>query len=110
MLNATKQVCIARPGGLEPVPGWPVAGAYAEYQLPARPSQCIAEERRMTGSWKLGAFTIILDADRRVLLCHRRDLDLWNLRGGGVESRETPWDGVVREVREEMGLVVAIER
>jgi 8-oxo-dGTP diphosphatase len=64
----------------------------------------------MIGNWKLGAFAIILDADRRVLLCHRRDQDLWNLPGGGVESRETPWDAVVREVREETTLVVAIER
>jgi len=64
----------------------------------------------MTGSWQLGAFAIILDADRRVLLCHRRDLDVWNLPGGGVESRETPWDAVVREVREETTLVVAMER
>jgi 8-oxo-dGTP diphosphatase len=64
----------------------------------------------MTGNWKLGAFAIILDADRRVLLCHRRDLDLWNLPGGGVEPRETPWDAVVREVREETTLVVAIGR
>jgi 8-oxo-dGTP diphosphatase len=64
----------------------------------------------MISRWNLGAFAIILDDDRRVLLCHRCDLDLWNLPGGGVESRETPWDAVIREVREETTLVVAIER
>ena len=33
----------------------------------------------------LGAFTIILDEHERVLLCHRRDHDLWNLPGGRLE-------------------------
>lgn len=45
-----------------------------------------------------------------VLLSHRRDLDLWNLPGGGVEQDETPWDAAVREVFEETGLYVTIEK
>jgi 8-oxo-dGTP diphosphatase len=58
----------------------------------------------------IGAFGIIFDERGRVLLCHRRDFDAWNLPGGGVESRELPTEAVVREVREETGLEVAIER
>ena len=58
----------------------------------------------------LGAFGVIFDADRRVLLCHRRDMDAWNLPGGGVEDGESPWDAAVREVREEVGLDVEIVR
>lgn len=58
----------------------------------------------------IGAFAIILDQQGRVLLCHRRDLDAWNLPGGGVESGELPTEAVVREVREETGLHVAVER
>ncbi len=54
----------------------------------------------------LGAFAIITDDHNRVLLCHRRDYDLWNLPGGGVESGETPWDAVKREVFEETSLSV----
>ena len=46
----------------------------------------------------------------RVLLCHRRDLNVWNLPGGGVESGELPNEAVVREVQEETGLEVVIER
>ncbi|MGC9333521.1 MAG: NUDIX hydrolase [Anaerolineae bacterium] len=46
----------------------------------------------------------------RVLLCHRRDIDAWNLPGGGVESGELPTEAVIREVREETGLEAAIER
>ncbi len=58
----------------------------------------------------IGAFGILLDADGRVLLCHRRDVDLWNLPGGGLVPGEAPWDGVVREVAEETGLEVIVER
>lgn len=57
-----------------------------------------------------GAFAAILDDEGRVLLCHRTDFDLWNLPGGGVEEGESPWEAVVREVREEVGLEVTVER
>jgi 8-oxo-dGTP pyrophosphatase MutT (NUDIX family) len=52
----------------------------------------------------LGAFAIIFDEQNRVLLSHRRDMDLWNLPGGGVESGELPTEAVIREVKEETGL------
>jgi len=58
----------------------------------------------------VGSFAIILDPSQRVLLCHRRDRDLWNLPGGGLERDESPWDAVVREIAEETGLIVAVER
>jgi 8-oxo-dGTP diphosphatase len=57
-----------------------------------------------------GAFAVIFDDKRRVLLCHRRDMDAWNLPGGGIETGEAPWDAVVREVREEVGLEAAVVR
>ncbi len=58
----------------------------------------------------IGAFAIILDEEDRVLLCHRRDIDMWNLPGGRVESGETPWEAVVREVREETGFEVTVQQ
>ncbi|MGC9393649.1 MAG: NUDIX hydrolase [Anaerolineae bacterium] len=58
----------------------------------------------------IGAFAVIFDDAGRVLLCHRRDIDMWNLPGGGMESGELPTDAVIREVKEETGLDVAIER
>lgn len=58
----------------------------------------------------VGAFAMIFNAQHQVLLCHRRDMDRWNLPGGGVLSGETPWQAVVREVQEEVGLLVKVER
>ena len=57
-----------------------------------------------------GAYAVIFDEAGDVLFCHRRDCDFWNLPGGGVESGEAPWQAVVREVREEVGLEVEVAR
>jgi 8-oxo-dGTP diphosphatase len=54
--------------------------------------------------FSVGVFSLILDEKNRILLCHRTDRDLWNLPGGGLERGETPWQGVIREVKEEVGL------
>ncbi len=66
--------------------------------------------RRRLSSVQAGVFAVIVDAHDRVLLCHRRDLDLWNLPGGGVEDGETPWDAVIREVHEEVGIDAEVIR
>jgi 8-oxo-dGTP pyrophosphatase MutT (NUDIX family) len=72
--------------------------------------ELMAGKRSIGSGQGLGAFAVILDGDGRVLLVHRRDLDLWNLPGGRVEPGETPWQAVVREVREETGLDVKVTR
>ena len=58
----------------------------------------------------IGVFAIILDSKKRVLLCHRCDYNLWNLPGGKLEKGEAPWGGVIREVKEETGLNVAVDK
>jgi ADP-ribose pyrophosphatase YjhB (NUDIX family) len=58
----------------------------------------------------LWAFAIIVNEDNHVLLCHRNDYDLWNLPGGKVEIWESPWEAVIREVKEETGLDVEISQ
>ncbi len=47
------------------------------------------------------AFGIIKDEKNRVLLCLRNDIDFWNLPGGGLKKWESPWEWVIREVKEE---------
>ena len=58
----------------------------------------------------VGVFALIFDGQGRILLCHRRDYDLWNLPGGQLEEGESPWEGLALEVREEIGVEAAIER
>jgi len=60
--------------------------------------------------FKVGAFATIFNDKKEVLLCHRRDYDLWNLPGGKVEKEESPWEGVIREIKEETGLAAKIDR
>jgi len=59
-------------------------------------------------SFTIGVFGIIFDKKKGVLLCHRKDYDLWNLPGGGLKPGEFILDGVKREVKEETGLEVDI--
>jgi ADP-ribose pyrophosphatase YjhB (NUDIX family) len=46
----------------------------------------------------------------RILLALRRDIGWWNLPGGGMEPGETVEEALRREVLEETGLAVEIER
>lgn len=59
--------------------------------------------------FRIGVFAVI-ERDGRYLLAHRRDIDWWNLPGGGLEYDETLEDGLVREVREEIGVAIEIVR
>lgn len=61
---------------------------------------------------RLASYAVIVDEDERVLLAlwneaHERQ---WTLPGGGVELEETVEDGAVREVREETGYDVVLDR
>ncbi len=58
--------------------------------------------------FRVGVNALIFD-EGRVLLAHRRDIDWWNVPGGGMELGETVEEAVCREVREETGLEVVVE-
>jgi len=60
--------------------------------------------------YELGSFAIIFNPEGKVLLGHRRDMDIWNLPGGHVEKGELPSEAVIRETYEETGLEVEIVR
>ena len=62
-----------------------------------------------SAQFRIGVFALIFDEDQRVLLAYRRDIDWWNLHGGGMERGETVEDAVRREVREETGLEVEVK-
>lgn len=59
---------------------------------------------------RAAASAVIFDARGRILLQQRSDNGRWGLPGGGVEVGESVSAAVVREVREETGLEVAVIR
>ena len=57
-----------------------------------------------------GVSAVIFDDAGRILLQERTDNGLWGLPGGAVEFGESVLDALHREVREETGLSVEVER
>ncbi len=60
--------------------------------------------------FEVGVHAVVFDNQERILLAHRRDMDLWDLPGGGLDASELPTEGVIRETKEETGLDVEVER
>ncbi len=58
--------------------------------------------------FRIGIYALIFNKGE-ILLALRRDINWWNLPGGGLEIGESVEEGVCREVREETGLVVEVE-
>jgi ADP-ribose pyrophosphatase YjhB (NUDIX family) len=51
---------------------------------------------------------LLRDADDRVLLCRLTYKPEWDLPGGVVEVGESPADGLIRELQEELGITVRV--
>jgi len=66
--------------------------------------------KRKRAKFLVGVFAIIFDKQGRSLWCHRRDYDLWNLPGGGMEYGETPEEAIIREIKEELKVEAKIKR
>jgi 8-oxo-dGTP diphosphatase len=56
------------------------------------------------------AAVAVIFQEKTLLLILRQDVPIWVLPGGGIEDGETPEDAAIREVWEETGLKVKIER
>lgn len=54
---------------------------------------------------------VVFSPDRTaVLLILRRDVPVWVLPGGGIDPGESPENAAIREILEETGLTVKVER
>ena len=62
---------------------------------------------RLTRAQTLGVQAIVVEPPRRVLLVRHSYVKGWHLPGGGVERHETLEDALLRELREECGVVPA---
>lgn len=55
----------------------------------------------------MAAGVLLRDGAGRVLLVQPAYKDYWELPGGAVEAGESPYDAAVRELSEELGIVLA---
>lgn len=62
------------------------------------------------GKIRLGCSAAIFDEERRILLTKRTDNGQWCLPGGGMDSGESVVEACEREVWEETGLRVRVQR
>jgi 8-oxo-dGTP pyrophosphatase MutT (NUDIX family) len=66
--------------------------------------------RSVGGSGRVRVVQAVVRSDRGVLLCARRDLRGWELPGGAVRTGESDEAALRREVAEETGLEISLER
>lgn len=62
--------------------------------------------------WTGGVRVILLNEKGEILLVeqHHDGKDIWMVPGGGIEEGETSQDAAIREVMEETGLIIHVER
>ncbi len=60
---------------------------------------------RITGSGGVGVKAMVVTPDGRIVLVRHSYMAGWHFPGGGLKRGETPEQGVIRELREEIGLV-----
>ena len=76
-------------------------------------SEYVANLRKHVGKDLLmlpSACAVVVDDSGRILPGRRADTGKWSLPAGAIDSGEQPADAAVREVHEETGVHVAVER
>jgi 8-oxo-dGTP pyrophosphatase MutT (NUDIX family) len=76
-------------------------------------SEYVAGLRGLVGTGMLmlpSACAVVVDGHQRVLLERRADNGMWSLPAGAIDPGEQPAEAAVREVFEETGVRVAVER
>ncbi len=60
----------------------------------------------------VGLTGVILNDENKILVVNHsyRDGDYWSLPGGYMKGKETPREGLAREIEEETGLIVYVEK
>ncbi len=58
----------------------------------------------------MGADVLFLNEENKMLVVKPNYKDEWLLPGGTVESGESPKDGAIREIKEEIGLDIEIQK
>lgn len=58
----------------------------------------------------LSCGTLVVDAQRRLLLCHVTNTKAWDIPKGLLDPGESPLEAAMRELREEAGIAFAPER
>ena len=82
--------------------------ALTGYRLLPRPLRRVAV-RTVTPHFTVGCVLVLSDMDDRVLLLRQRHYgDELTLPGGLLHRRETPLDGIRREVEEEVGILAEV--
>jgi 8-oxo-dGTP pyrophosphatase MutT (NUDIX family) len=77
-----------------------IAEFLSRFDALSRPFDEDADPVHVTGS-------AVVVGPRGVILIKHKSLGIWLQPGGHVEPDETPWDGALREAREETGLDVS---
>jgi len=61
----------------------------------------------MKSKFTIGVFAAIFDENNRILCVKRNYADKkWTIPGGAMDSGETPFEALIREVKEESGYIV----